>query len=292
MIREYLRQKQKIIDDTLRLLFEEENPASRTLYEAMQYSLLAGGKRIRPSLFLLLLEILGKDSSRFLPEACALECVHTYSLIHDDLPGMDNDDYRRGKLTNHKVFGTGVAIMAGDALLTAAFEILSRSRTVSCENKCRMIEILAAAAGANGMVAGQVQDIEAENRVLNLRELRFMDYCKTGCLLCAPVDMAGILGEASPQEKEKLHAFGKHLGLLFQITDDLLDENGHLDEMGKEPGKDREENKSTYVTILGKEKAAALAAEEADKARESLCLPGRDISLLYELIDFILHRTA
>lgn len=291
MIKEYLKKNRETIDAALKWLFSGKAPASQTLSEAMQYSLLAGGKRIRPSLFLLVLEVLGQDSSSFVTEACALECVHTYSLIHDDLPGMDNDDYRRGKLTNHKVFGTGTAIMAGDGLLTAAFEILSRSR-LPAETRCRLIELLAAAAGPNGMVGGQVLDIEAEKKALSLDELKFMDYCKTGCLLCAPVDMAAVIGEATLRERECLHAFGIHLGLLFQITDDLLDENGHLDEMGKQPGKDREEHKSTYVTILGKEKALEMAKEEAMKAWQCLCLPGRDTSLLNELVEFILHRTA
>lgn len=291
MIQQILNEKKQQVELRLRHLLRTEEPALRTLYASMNYSLLAGGKRIRPALFLMALDLLGQPSGDYLDAACALECVHTYSLIHDDLPQMDDDDYRRGRLTNHKVYGAGMATMAGDGLLTFAFELLAGMEQVPAAVRCRLIRILAQAAGPDGMVGGQAQDIEAERRRLTLEELRTLDRCKTGCLLCAPLDMAAVLAEADAPVAEALHAYGIQLGQLFQITDDLLDVSGSLEEMGKEPGQDAVMHKATYVTLAGEAGARALAEQEAVRAVQALAGMGQEAEDLRELAAWLLHRT-
>lgn len=291
MMRDILNEKRDLINHHLCTLLHADCIQHERLYEAMNYSLEAGGKRIRPILFLLVLDILGIDSNSFLDTACSLECIHTYSLIHDDLPAMDNDDYRRGKLTNHKVYGAGMATMAGDGLLTYAFELLANQTQIGASLRCRLISILAKAAGPSGMVGGQAHDIDSENKDLSLRELQIMDHAKTGCLLCAPVDMAVAVAQISEEEGRLWHQFASHLGLLFQITDDLLDVNGHLDEMGKMPNQDAADHKSTYVTILGKEEAFSWAKKEAETAKGILYKLKRDTTMLEELVDMLLVRT-
>lgn len=291
MIQQVLNEKKQQVELRLRHLLRTEEPEHRTLYASMNYSLLAGGKRIRPALFLMALDLLGQPSGDYLDAACALECVHTYSLIHDDLPQMDDDDYRRGRLTNHKVYGAGMATMAGDGLLTFAFELLAGMEQVPAAVRCRLIRILAQAAGPDGMVGGQVQDIEAERRRLTLEELRTLDWCKTGCLLCAPLDMAAVLAEADAPAAAALHAYGIHLGQLFQITDDLLDVSGSLEEMGKEPGQDAVMHKATYVTLAGEAGARALAEQEAARAVQALADMGQEAEDLRELAAWLLHRT-
>ena len=291
MLKEIMKARQVEINSRLSTLLASDSPAHQKLFDSMNYSLCAGGKRIRPFLFLLVLELFHKDWSKYVDIACAIECIHTYSLIHDDLPAMDNDDYRRGKLTNHKVYGAGMATMAGDGLLTAAFEILAAREEIPAALRCQLISILAKASGPVGMVGGQAHDIDSEGKELTIEDLRLMDHCKTGCLLMAPVDMAAVIAEISEKEKEILHAFAEHLGILFQITDDLLDVNGHLDEMGKMPNQDAVDHKSTYVTILGKDAAEALAKEEAAAATALLDALPLDTALLRELVEMILVRT-
>ena len=290
MIREALKTKQKLINDRLAVLLKADRVEHKTLYDAMNYSLLAGGKRIRPFLFLTVLDVLGVDSSRYMDAACALECVHTYSLIHDDLPAMDNDDYRRGRLTNHKVFGAGMATQAGAGLLTFAFQLLAEEKEVPSHVRIKLIDILARAAGPMGMVGGQAHDMEAEGKHLTLDELKTLDACKTGCLLTAPVSMACAIAGTAMKERLLLENFAIHLGLLFQITDDLLDETGNLEDMGKMPGQDEKDHKSTFTTILGLEKAKAFAEEEAALAKEALAKLPFDSTILYELIELMVHR--
>lgn len=291
MIKETLAQKQEQINRRLSQILKADTPAHQRLYDAMNYSLNAGGKRIRPFLFLEMLEILGLSGEDYLDVACALECIHTYSLIHDDLPAMDNDDYRRGKPTNHKIYGAGMATMAGDGLLTFAFELLMGQEQIEPALRCELAMLLAKASGPSGMVGGQAHDIDSEGESLSLPELQLMDRCKTGCLLCLPVDMAVCLAGISKEEGAAWHVFAQHLGLLFQITDDLLDVNGHLDEMGKMPNQDQLDNKSTYVTILGKEKAFSLAKEEAVAAKETLRQINRPTAIMEELVDMLLVRS-
>lgn len=233
MIQQILQEKKQLVDQYLAKLLATTEPANQTLYDSMNYSLLAGGKRIRPALFLMALDFLGKPSAAYLDAACAIECIHTYSLIHDDLPQMDNDDYRRGKLTNHKIYGAGMATMAGDGLLTYAFTLLSEMKSVTPDIRCQLIALLARAAGPEGMVGGQAQDIEAEHRQLTMNALRTLDYYKTGRLLCVPLDMASAAANAEHETADAFHVYGLHIGYLFQITDDLLDATGSLEEMGK-----------------------------------------------------------
>lgn len=290
MIREMLKEKQEIINHRLGELLVPDRKEHKTLYDAMNYSLLAGGKRIRPFLLLTVLEVLGKDSAPYVDAACALECIHTYSLIHDDLPAMDNDDYRRGRLTNHKVFGAGMATQAGDGLLTFAFQLLAEDPHIPEEIKPRLISIAARAAGPAGMVGGQAHDMESENRDLSLAELKILDASKTGCLLAAPVEMAAVLAGAGEEDRKALADFASHLGFLFQITDDLLDEKGNLEEMGKMPGQDEKDHKSTFVTILGADKAQHYAEEEAVKAKEALHRLSRPADVLAELVDLMVNR--
>ncbi len=291
MIQSILQEKKRLVESRLQELLQTKEPAHRTLYDAMNYSLLAGGKRIRPALFLMGLDLFRVPSAPYIDAACAIECVHTYSLIHDDLPQMDNDDYRRGKLTNHKVYGAGMATMAGDGLLTYAFELLTGLPAAAPEIRCRLIMLLAKAAGPEGMVGGQAQDIEAEGRLLTPAELRTLDRCKTGCLLCAPLDMAAAIAEAGDIEAAELHEYGIHLGQLFQITDDLLDAGGTLEEMGKNPGQDAVMHKATYVSLAGADGARRLAEEEANLAREALAPLGDEAKPFRELAAWLLHRT-
>ena len=216
--------------------------------------------------------------------------MHTYSLIHDDLPAMDNDDYRRGRLTNHKVYGAGMATQAGDGLLTFAFQLLSEQKQIAPDIRVELISLLARAAGPEGMVGGQAHDIEAEGKHLTLSELKILDACKTGCLLSAPVSMACAVAGTALKDRVLLENFAAHLGLLFQITDDLLDEKGNLEDMGKMPGQDEKDHKSTFVTILGVEEAEKYAEEEGALAKEALAKLPFDSTILYELTDLLLHR--
>ncbi len=292
MIREILQAKKEIVEKALESLLISDRREHDVLYESMNYSLLAGGKRIRPALFLMGLDLFHVCENAYVPVACALECIHTYSLIHDDLPQMDNDDYRRGRFTNHKVYGAGMATMAGDGLLTAAFSLVSEAEEIPPALRCQLIQILAKAAGPSGMVGGQAHDILSEGKHLQFTELQIMDRCKTGCLLMAPLDMAAAVGGASPAMAEALHTYGLHLGQLFQITDDLLDVSGDLEAMGKLPGQDAMMDKSTYVSLMGYEGACQKAKEEAEAAKAIACTFGEAGQALYELPDLLLHRKA
>lgn len=291
MWQDVLTEKKKQTEDILQTVLQTEETDLSILYESMNYSLLAGGKRIRPILFLLVLDVLGAKPQGAMTVAAAIECVHTYSLIHDDLPQMDDDAYRRGRLTNHKVYGAGMATMAGDGLLTEAIHLIAAEETIPAEQRCKLISVLTKAAGPLGMVGGQALDISAEGKALTAAELLRMDEKKTGALLTAPVDMASILGDADEETRAALHQYARHLGLLFQITDDLLDETGNLEEMGKEPGMDAKMHKSTYVTILGKEKAEEAAKKEMADALDALACLGEKAGILKSLTQYVWQRT-
>ncbi len=291
IVQDVLAEKKKQIEATLQTLLQTEETDLSVLYESMNYSLLAGGKRIRPILFLSVLDVLGAKPEGALTVAAVIECVHTYSLIHDDLPQMDDDAYRRGRLTNHKVYGAGMATMAGDGLLTEAFRLLAEEETIPAARRCKLLSVLTKAAGPSGMVGGQALDISAEEKVLSAAELSRMDALKTGALLTAPVDMAAILGEADEETRAALHEYAIHLGLLFQMTDDLLDATGQLETMGKVPGMDEKRHKSTYVTILGKEAAKEAARKEAKAACDALSALGEKADGLKELARLVWQRT-
>ena len=265
-------------------------PAS--LKESMHYSLQAGGKRIRPILLLAVLHELGQDHPDALKVAASIEMIHTYSLIHDDLPSMDNDDLRRGMPTNHKVFGEAVAILAGDALLTYSFGVLARLNHVSSDDKVRLIDLLSVAAGAEGMVGGQVLDIEGEEKKLSLEELEQVHRLKTGALLTYSILAGAILGNAHPEEMVALGKFGEHIGLAFQIQDDILDVTGTSQELGKTAGKDESSAKSTYPGLLTLPKAKEKLDFHANEALQAVSVLGGKTSLLEELTALIVKRKS
>lgn len=262
-----LKIKQQMINARLSELLDEAK-INNNIYEPMKYSVDAGGKRIRPILTLSITEALNGNTKDALDFGCAIEFIHTYSLIHDDLPAMDNDDYRRGKPTNHKVFGEAIAILAGDALLNFAFEVLSQ-KLIESNNLLyiKAVNEIVKASGARGMVAGQAIDIISENKKLNLEELYNMHRLKTGAIIEAAC-VAGAYISNREDILESIREFSRNLGVAFQIVDDILDFTGDEKKLGKSVGKDKEANKATYVTILGIEEAKKRAKEYTDRAIE------------------------
>jgi geranylgeranyl diphosphate synthase type II len=241
-----------------------------TLHRAMRYSLFAGGKRLRPALCLAAAEACGGAWQPALPLACAIECIHTYSLIHDDLPAMDNDDFRRGKPTNHKVFGEGIAILAGDALLTIAFEIAAGAAGWPRYPHQRLILELAEAAGSRQLVGGQVADLEAEGKNVSPAELRYIHERKTSALLRCAVRLGGMSANCSPAQLAALSDFGRHVGLAFQVIDDILDVTQSSEQLGKTAGKDTAARKATYPALVGLEKSRRIAARLTARAFAAL----------------------
>lgn len=266
--------------------------APDSLKEAMAYSLQAGGKRIRPMLLFAALETYGQDADKGFDAACALEMIHTYSLIHDDLPAMDDDDLRRGKPTNHKVFGEAVAILAGDALLTYAFEMVASSKLYSAEQAVKLISMLANAAGPSGMVGGQVADMEGEQKALSIEELEYIHHHKTGRLLAFSVMAGAFIGGADEQDTKRLETYARHIGLAFQIRDDILDIEGTEAEIGKPVGSDESNEKSTYPSLLTLEGAKLKLEQELDSAHEALASLNRPAPLLKAFADLIAKRNS
>ncbi|WP_078545833.1 polyprenyl synthetase family protein [Litchfieldia alkalitelluris] len=250
-IETYLSEQKRVLEQALPGFIEKLN-APNVLKDAMSYSLEAGGKRIRPLLFFSTLKAFGKREEIGLPVACAIEMIHTYSLIHDDLPSMDDDDLRRGKPTNHIIFGEANAILAGDALLTYSFQLISEmvDDEIDATIKLALIAELAKAAGAEGMVGGQVADIEGEGESLTLEELEYIHKHKTGKLLAYSIIAGGLLTNANREQLDMLEKFALHLGLAFQIRDDILDIEGNQDEIGKPVGSDTFNDKNTYPSLL------------------------------------------
>ena len=277
------------LNDELRTYLERLH-APETLKEAMKYSLLAGGKRIRPLLIFATLEAFQKPPSLGLPVACAVEMIHTYSLIHDDLPAMDDDDYRRGKLTNHKVFGEATAILSGDALLTYSFQVLAEAASIPTERKLQLIAELARAAGPEGMVAGQIADLAAENKQVDLEQLEYIHLHKTGKLLAFCIKAGAILAGADELTIKKMDEFAHHIGLAFQIRDDVLDIIGSTEQMGKRAGSDVSKNKRTYPKLLTLEGAKEKLNDHLDLALEILNQLPLDTRRLKELTELIVHR--
>src|SRR6188474_2238282 len=236
---------------------EKTRPA--TIHKAMRYSLFAGGKRMRPALVLAAAQACGGKDSDAMPLACAVECIHTYSLVHDDLPAMDNDDYRRGKLTNHKVFGEGIAVLAGDALLTQAFEIAAQAKGWPRYPHKDLILEIAKASGSLQLVAGQVADLEGEGKKLSVAELRYIHERKTSALLCCSVRLGGMSANCSAAQLRALTDFGYNVGIAFQIIDDILDITQTTEQLGKTAGKDTRAQKATYPAIVGLEQSRHIA---------------------------------
>ncbi|HEY5583937.1 MAG TPA: farnesyl diphosphate synthase [Ruminiclostridium sp.] len=245
-----------IVEESLAKSIPIENSYCKRLKEAMLYSLMAGGKRLRPVLALATTEMFDKELQEVLEYACSIEMIHTYSLIHDDLPAMDNDDYRRGKLTNHKVFGEAMSILAGDALLNLAYEkMIKDAMTSNNKRKLEALGIIAEYAGALGMIGGQVIDLDSEGKRVDSDKLKAMHRLKTGALIKAPVEAAAIICGATETELKLLSQYASNLGLAFQIKDDILDVEGSIEDMGKNPGSDALREKSTYVTMYGLDKS-------------------------------------
>ncbi|MGG1663949.1 polyprenyl synthetase family protein [Brevibacillus sp. NRS-1366] len=289
----YLQNKIAYIEENLIPALEKQGVPS-SLYESMKYSLMAGGKRLRPMLVLAVLEALDKPIERGIPFAVALEMIHTYSLIHDDLPAMDDDDLRRGKPTNHKVYGEATAILAGDALLTRAFSHIAEAyqvhSDVSPATIVGLIAELGKRAGAKGMVGGQMADIEGETKQLNLEQLEFIHQHKTGDLLIAALRGGGYLAEASEAQMDALTRYGVCIGLAFQIQDDILNVEGDAAELGKAVGSDADRQKATYPSLLGLAESKARLVSLIEEAKKALVDAGIEHSALSPLADYVRNR--
>ncbi|MGI8990830.1 MAG: polyprenyl synthetase family protein [Bryobacteraceae bacterium] len=290
---EYLRGQQALIDRELDRLVPPESAFPETIHRAMRYSLFAGGKRIRPVLCLEAARAVRDSNPGVESAACSLEFIHAYSLIHDDLPPLDNDDYRRGKLTCHKVFGEAMAILAGDALLTFAFQTLARLPGAQPDSKCRMIAELAVSAGTvGGMIGGQVADLEGEGKQPNARLLDSIHRAKTGALLRASVRIGAMYASASEEEVNALSCFGEHVGLAFQIVDDILDVEESSQALGKTAGKDVDQKKVTFPAVHGLEASREMAARECELAHQALAPFAARATRLRDIADFIVHRKS
>lgn len=282
-----------IINDSLDRYVTEEDIPEKPVFSSMRYSLMAGGKRLRPVLSLAVCDMLGGKTDEVLPFACAVEMIHTYSLIHDDLPAMDNDDYRRGRLTNHKVYGEALAILSGDGLLNIAFEIMIKSMvesSMNLEQKAKAAAVIVNASGVKGMIAGQVIDLESEDKEISVDILNRMHKCKTGELIKAPVISAAVLCGAKEDDISNLECFAENLGLAFQIKDDILDVEGDTEKLGKKVGSDESNKKSTYVSLYGLEESKKLLSEITDKAIMSLSRFGEKAVFLKSLAEYLVVR--
>lgn len=278
------------VDAALDSLLPKASAKPATIHRAMRYSLFAGGKRMRPALALAAAEACGGEVSKALPLACAVECIHTYSLIHDDLPGMDNDDLRRGKPTSHKVFGEGIAILAGDALLTQAFEIAANARSTPRYPHQTLVLELARASGSLQLIAGQVADLEGEGKPTSRAQLKYIHERKTSALLCCSVRLGGMSANCTPVQLKALTDFGYNVGLAFQVVDDILDVTQSSETLGKTAGKDVAAGKATYPAIVGLEASRKIAAGLTEKAFAAL-KPFRGRSVALEAIaGFLLRR--
>jgi geranylgeranyl diphosphate synthase, type II len=290
ILKDYLTERSALVDRALDGLLPKASVKPATIHKAMRYSLFAGGKRLRPVLCLAAAEACGGALESALPSACAVECIHTYSLIHDDLPCMDDDDLRRGRPTSHKVFGEGIAVLAGDALLTVAFEILTAAKATARYSLAAHVQELVHAAGSRELIAGQVADLEGEGQKLTLRELRFIHEAKTAALLTASIRLGGMSANATPSKLEALTAFGMNLGLAFQVIDDILDVTQTSEKLGKSAGKDVAAQKATYPALLGLEKARKEAQRLTTASLDALKPFGKKSDTLRALSAFLLQR--
>ncbi len=292
-VSQYLDEQRTLIDQELDRLLPPEDTFPQSIHKAMRYSVFAGGKRLRPILCVEAGRLLGSDGPSLLRIASTLELVHTYSLIHDDLPALDNDDLRRGKPTCHRAFGESTAILTGDALLTLTYEALAEPGLTSAECQLRIINELAHATGTReGMVAGQVLDLETTNQAVDAGTLELIHSAKTGAFLCAAVRCGAIFAGATQTDLERITTYGWKIGLAFQIADDLLDVLGSSDTLGKTAGKDDEQCKATYPALYGIEESRRKARQLIQDACESLEPYGKAASKLQELAYFLIERTA
>jgi geranylgeranyl diphosphate synthase type II len=289
----YLAEQVRVIDEVLNRWVPAESVAPASIHQAMRYSLFAGGKRIRPILAIAAARAVSDSPDGIENAAATLELIHTYSLIHDDLPALDNDDLRRGRPTCHKVFGEAMAILAGDSLLTLAFEVLSRLPYIDAERKIRLVEELARASGTvGGMIGGQVHDIEGEKRAPTASLLESIHRAKTGALLRASLRMGAIYAGATQAELSALSEFGERVGLAFQIIDDVLDVEESSEKLGKTAGKDAAQQKITFPAVYGLERSRQMAEEERLAAHSALHSFDDRADPLRQIADFIVQRKA
>jgi len=291
----YLDTRRKIIDEALDGYLPGEDNYPTVIFKAIRYSLFAGGKRIRPILCLASAEAVGGDIESILPVACALELIHTYSLIHDDLPAMDDDDYRRGRLTSHKVFGEDMAILAGDALLTEAFHLMSDRglmEKIAPEKLISVIHDIAGAAGSFGMVGGQVVDVQSEGEAVDTEVLNFIHTRKTGAMIAAAVKAGAVLANAGEVELNALTSYGRNIGLAFQIADDILNVEGDEKLMGKGTGSDAKRGKVTYPALVGMDASRKKAGELAEGALSAITNFDHRAEPLRMIAAYIIERKA
>ena len=294
-INRYLQEKKERVDSALEIYLPKKEEFTLNLHKAIQHSLFAGGKRIRPILSIASFEAVGGEGERILPFACALEMIHTYSLIHDDLPAIDNDDYRRGKPTCHKIFGEAIAILAGDGLLTEAFKLMTNQPAKDHPSSNRglildLINEVAQAAGVLGMVGGQVVDIESEGKAVDLPTVQYIHTHKTGAMILASVRVGAKLGGAKEEILKALTRYGESLGLAFQVADDILNVEGKAALMGKKTGSDLSKGKATYPSVLGVEKSKRRAKELVHLAVDALKPLGPEADPLREIARFVVAR--
>ena len=286
----YLKARQKTIDRALDRYLPKANVKPPTIHQAMRYSLFAGGKRLRPILCLAAAEACGGKIDNAMPLACAMECIHTYSLVHDDLPSMDNDDYRRGRLTCHKVFGDGIAVLAGDALLTIAFEIVSRAKPTRRYGTADLLREIAVAAGSQKLIAGQVADLEAEGKKATRGQLSYIHRNKTAAILTTSVRLGAMSANANPKQLRAITGFGRALGLAFQVIDDILDVTQTMEKLGKSAGKDVAAKKATYPAVIGLEKSRREAGRLTRQAHRALSGFAAKAKPLHALANYLLER--
>jgi geranylgeranyl diphosphate synthase type II len=289
-LKRYLASHQKLIDRALDQYLPNEKTRPSTIHKAMRYSLFAGGKRLRPILCLAAAETCGSKIDNALPLACALECIHTYSLVHDDLPSMDNDDFRRGRPTCHKVFGDGIAVLAGDALLTIAFEIISRAKPPPRYDMSILLREIAVAAGSQRLIAGQVEDLEAEGKETTAAQVRYIHERKTAAILTISVRLGAMSADAGPTELAAITRFGRALGLAFQIIDDILDLTQTTEKLGKSAGKDVAAKKATYPAVIGLDAARGEARRLTKQAHRALSIFNNKAEALHALANYLLER--
>ena len=290
-LKKYLRARQKVIDRALDRYLPKTSTKPVTLHKAMRYSLFAGGKRLRPILCLAAAEACRGNVDTALPLACAVECIHTYSLVHDDLPSMDNDDFRRGRSTCHKVFGDGIAVLAGDALLTIAFEIVSNAKPALRYDISILLREIAVAAGSRKLIAGQVADLEAEGKRVKRDQLRFIHENKTAAMLKSSVRLGAMSANADARKLSAITQFGEQLGLAFQVIDDILDVTQTSEILGKSAGKDVAAKKATYPAVIGLEKSRGEARRLTRQAHDALSVfQEGDAEALHALANYLLER--
>ena len=292
-LKAYLAERKAWVEEALDRYLPPASGLEKRVVEAARYSLSAGGKRLRPILCMAASEVAGADPRSVMPLACAWEMIHTYSLIHDDLPAMDNDDFRRGVPTNHKVFGEAAAILAGDTLLTEAFGLIASAAPAFPPGRLLAVTaVVSRAAGWRGMIGGQMIDLDSEGREVDLATVEYMHVLKTGAIIRASLETGAMLSGAPEAALSALRKYGHHLGLAFQITDDLLDVEGDAAEMGKTPGSDAARNKKTYTVLLGLPQAKAAAREHVERAVSALAAFGGAAEPLRAVARYLLVRKS